>query len=79
MKRKLDIRKEAFSVVYDGLEYISNECHNHKHCKRCDLYVEGDCMLNKPPEHWALGEILMHLFGPNNQTEDKECKFEIKE
>ena len=77
--RKRDIRRKEFDSVYGGLEYISNICHNFKHCKKCDLYVDNDCMLNKPPEHWELGEIIMKLFAPSNTTEEKEIKFELKE
>ena len=79
-RRKRDIRRQSFDSVYAGLEFISNECHSRKHCKKCDLYVDNDCMLNKPPEHWQLGDILMQLFDPNKDSDsEKDVKFKIKE
>ena len=75
MKRESDI-----SALRIALTLLSNECNKHPLCKKCRLYFNNDCALNRPPAHFEVGEIIAHLtFQEYQLKDDKVIHHDLKE
>lgn len=76
MKRTSDI-----DALYKALTLISEECATHKFCRKCRLYFNNDCALNRPPAHFEIGEIIMHLHPANIKApaDNTDKKYDLKE
>lgn len=52
------MRKEDTEAIKRAVALAKIECQEHHLCKQCKLYSEYDCVLDKPPAHWDIDEIL---------------------
>ena len=54
------MREEDKKAIHRALAILKVECQEHKSCKSCRFYdcTYNDCLLNKPPMHYKVDEII---------------------
>lgn len=52
------MRKEDIQAIHRAVALAKHECQEHQLCKGCRLYKNHDCILNKPPAHFEVEEII---------------------
>ena len=55
-----NMREEDKKAIHRALAILKVECQEHKSCKSCRFYdcTYNDCLLNKPPMHYKVDEII---------------------
>ena len=52
------MRQEDEQAIKRALAILKVECQQHKSCKMCRCYYDGDCIINKPPMHYDIDTII---------------------
>lgn len=52
------MRKEDIQAIKRAVALAKIECQEHVLCKQCRLFKDYGCVLDKPPAHFDVDEIL---------------------
>jgi len=52
------MRKEDEQAIKRAIAILKVECQEHRSCNTCAFYKHGDCILNMPPMHYNIDEII---------------------
>ena len=58
MDRSNIMRKEDIQAIKRVIALAKIECQEHVLCKQCRLFKDYGCVLDKPPAHFDVNEIL---------------------
>ena len=54
----ITMRKEDEQAIKRAMAILKVECQEHRSCNTCAFYKHGDCILNMPPMHYNIDEII---------------------
>ena len=54
----ITMRNEDEQAIKRAIAILKIECQEHRSCNTCAFYKHGDCILNKPPMHYNIDEII---------------------
>ena len=54
----ITMRKEDELAIKRAVAILRMECQVHKSCNSCGFYRKGECILNVPPMHYNIEEII---------------------
>lgn len=54
----ITMRKEDEQAIKRAIAILRMECQVHKSCNSCGFYRKGECILNVPPMHYNIEEII---------------------
>lgn len=54
----INMRKEDEQAIKRAIAILRMECQVHMSCNSCGFYRKGECILNVPPMHYDIEEII---------------------